>query len=92
MQDAVYNGIQCGIGSNGKYHNSLIIGNIFKNLGIGNGFGVAVETRGDNNLVAYNEIYNSHPDAFLMFGSNNRWVNNYIHDLSEVSGGHSVRL
>ncbi len=87
FRDARYNGIRMGV--NDISNNSLIVGNTFLNFGIGNGSGVAVGTRGESNIIAYNEIDNSHPDAFYMFGSNNRWLNNYTHDLSEASGGHS---
>lgn len=87
FRDGYYNGIRIGV--NDVIHNSLIIGNTLYNFGVGNGSGVAIGIRGNNNLIAYNEIYNSHPDAFTIFGSGNRWTNNYIHDLSEASGGHS---
>ena len=70
-------------------NNSLVIGNTFTNFGIGNGSGMAVGIRGNNNVIAYNEIFNSHPDAFLIAALYNRWINNYIHDLTEASGGHS---
>lgn len=91
FRDANYNGIRgLGAPSASNYtSNSLIIGNTFLNFGIGNGSGVAVCFPSDNNLIAYNEVYNVHPDAFYMFASNTRWLNNYTHDLSEASGGHS---
>lgn len=85
--DSLYNGIRVGI--NDHYHNSIIVGNIFSNMGVGNGSGVAVATRGNNNFISYNEVYNMHPDGFVMFGSNNRWMNNYTHNFSEASGGHA---
>ena len=87
FRDANYNGVRIGV--NDVINSSLIIGNTLYNFGVGNGSGVGIGIRGNNNLIAYNEIYNSHPDAFTIFGSNNRWTNNYIHDLSEASGGHS---
>lgn len=87
LRNANYNGIRIGLSD--TINNSIILGNTFYNFGVGNGSGVAIASRGDNNLIAYNEIYNIHPDAMVMFGSNNRWLNNYIHDLSEASGGHS---
>ncbi len=87
LRDATESGFYIGVSD--LINNSLIIGNTLSNFGIGNGSGMAVGIRGNNNLIAYNEIYNSHPDAFLMAGANNRWINNYVHDLSEASGGHS---
>jgi hypothetical protein len=90
FRDATYNGIRGTTPSSTNYtSNSLIIGNTFFNLGIGNGSGVAVSFPIDNSLVAYNEVYNSHPDGFYMFARHSRWLNNYTHDLSEASGGHS---
>lgn len=86
FRDATYQGIR--VGSGGTYGSSLIIGNDFSNLGIGNYSGTAVSTVGDNNLVAYNEVHSVDPDAFAMFGDNNRWIGNYIHDLLEQGAGH----
>lgn len=91
FRDANYNGIR-GLGAPSATNytrNSIFIGNKFLNFGIGNGSGVAVCFPSDNNLIAYNEVYNVHPDAFYMYASNTRWLNNYTHDLSEASGGHS---
>jgi hypothetical protein len=87
FRDALYNGIRLGV--NDFINNSVVVGNTFSNFGVGNGSGVAVGIQGNNNLISYNELYNIHPDGFVMFGSNNRWTNNYTHDFSEVSGGHS---
>jgi hypothetical protein len=89
--NTIRNGRESGIRcvTNGVINNSLIIGNTFYNFGIGNGSGMAVATIGANNLIAYNEVYNSHPDGFLMYAANTRWLNNYTHDFSEASGGHS---
>ncbi len=89
IRNGLGNGIRCGYGCSGVINNSLIIGNTFANFGIGNGSGMAVGTWGDNNFIAYNEVYNSHPDGFLIMGSHNRWIGNYTHDFSEASGGHS---
>src|SRR3989344_290143 len=72
-----------------RINNSLVIGNVFSNMGIGNGGGAAAVINGNNNLVTHNEIYNMHPDGFIMFGSGNRWTNNYFYAASEASGGHS---
>ena len=87
FRDANYNGIRIGLYD--EISNSLIVGNTFHNFGIGNGSGMAVGLRGNGNVIAYNEVYNSHPDGFLMAGSHNRWVNNHTHDFSEASGGHA---
>jgi len=91
FRDAIYNGIRGGgrASATNYMSNSLIIGNTFFNFGVGNGGGVAIVFPSDHNLIAYNEVYNSHPDAFYMLASNTRWLNNYTHDLSEASGGHS---
>ncbi len=89
IRNGIGNGIRCGYGCTGVINNSLIIGNTLANFGIGNGSGMAVGTVGDNSLIAYNEVYNSHPDGFLIMGSHNRWIGNYTHDFSEASGGHS---
>lgn len=87
FRDGNYNGIR--VGTFDQYDNSVIVGNTFSNFGVGNGSGMAVNVVGSNNLIAYNEVYNSCPDAFLMRGRNNRWTNNYIHDLNESYGGHA---
>ncbi|MFC1610378.1 hypothetical protein ACFL6C_05425 [Myxococcota bacterium] len=90
IQDCRYNGIRGGgFDRTNVLQNSLVIGNLFQDMGVGNGSGIAVNTPMDNTLIAYNEVYNSHPDAFYMFAANTRWLNNYIHGLSEASGGHS---
>jgi len=70
-------------------HNCLAIGNTFYDFGIGSGSSRATTLYGSNNLIAYNEVYNMHPDAFSLYGKDCRWIGNYIHDLSEESGGHS---
>ena len=87
IRDANYNGIRMGV--NDTMGNSIIIGNTFYNFGIGNGSGMAVSIRGNNNIISHNELYNCHPDGFLMIGTYNRFLNNYAHDFSEISGGHS---
>ncbi len=89
IRDAHFSGVRIGLTD--RIHNSLIIANYFENfgIGVGNGSGMAIAIRGNNNLIAYNEINNSHPDGFLMDGNYNRWINNYTHNLSEASGGHS---
>lgn len=87
FRDGNFNGIRGGVDD--RLHNSLVIGNRFQNFGIGNGSGMAVGARGNNNLYSHNEISNSHPDGFMIMGTNNRWTNNYTHGFSEASGGHS---
>jgi hypothetical protein len=88
FQDATYDGVR--LAATDLVSNSLIIGNLFQNFGVGNGSGVAMRIWGGaDNLIAYNELSNSHPDGVFMMGVRNRWLNNYTHDFSEASGGHS---
>ena len=87
FRDARYGGIRMQLTD--RLNNSLVIGNTFSNFGIGNGSGMAVSTAGTHSLFGYNEMYNLHPDGFGINGTYNRWINNYSHDLSEASGGHS---
>lgn len=72
-----------------RLNNSLIIGNVFLNLGVGDGGGAATVTQGTHNIFAYNEGNNLHPDMFAINGTQSRWTNNYLHHVSEASGGHS---
>jgi hypothetical protein len=72
-----------------RVNNSLIIANIFLNIGVGDGGGAATVTQGTHNIFAYNEGNNLHPDMFAMNGTYSRWLNNYVHNISEASGGHS---
>jgi len=87
FRDATYNGIRTGIFD--VTTNSLVIGNTFHSFGIGNPSGIAVNLRGNHNLFAYNEIHSVNPDAFVLAGTHNRWLNNYTHNLMETYGGHS---
>jgi len=88
FRDGNYNGIRAQIDAT-AYNNSLVIGNTFLNFGIGNGSGVAIHVRGDNNLFAYNEIYNVEPDCFYLMGEGNILYNNYGHDPDPyITGGH----
>jgi hypothetical protein len=88
MRNAIDNGIRCNIG--GRFDKSLIIGNTISEIGASSdGSGMAFTLRGDDDLVGYNEIYNSYPDAFGMYGDRVRYLGNYCHGLSEARGGHS---
>jgi len=87
MRDAGSNGIR--LGRDDVINNCLVIGNVLHNFGVGNGGGVGLNIYGNDNLVAHNELYNCHPDGISIKGSRNRFLNNYTHDFSEVSGGHS---
>jgi hypothetical protein len=72
-----------------RVHNSLVIANLFMNMGVGDGGGAATVTQGNHNIFAYNEGNNLHPDMFAINGTHSRWLNNYLHHISEASGGHS---
>jgi hypothetical protein len=77
-----------GAASTVRVNNSLLIGNVLKDM-VSNEAGiVAVYTAGDHNLYAYNECNHPDPDCFYTNGTYNRWLNNYIHNVTEV-GGHS---
>lgn len=78
-------GVDMGI--NDRLNNSIFIGNFIANMGSGSG--VAISHRGDNNLIAYNEITNMYPDVFAWSGSYNRWQNNYTYDNVSDSSYHS---
>lgn len=87
IRDGNYNAIRMGLTD--TCNQCIVFGNTMYNFGIGNGSGMIVNTIGDNNLIAYNEGYNSHPDGFSISGDSNRWIGNYIHGFSEASGGHT---
>jgi hypothetical protein len=88
MRNAVGNGIRCNIG--GRFDKSLIIGNIISEIGAtSDGSAMGITLRGDDDLVGYNEIYNSYPDGFGMYGDRVRYLGNYAHGLNETLGGHS---
>jgi hypothetical protein len=72
-----------------RHHNFVIIGNTFTAIGGGGGNGTAVSIIGNNNLLAYNDISGLDPDAFYCYGQNNRWLNNYIHNVLDTADLHS---
>jgi hypothetical protein len=84
IRDANYTGIGSGSYAD-RHHNFVVIGNIFTALGAG---GAAVSLRGNNNLLAYNEVDRPNPDAFIVDGNYSYFLNNYSHDPSD-GGGHS---
>jgi hypothetical protein len=86
IRDANYAGIGSGSYSD-RAHNFLVIGNTFTSIG---GLGSAIALRGNNSLFAYNEVAGLDPDAFLVDGTYNRWLNNYIHNLVDTSGHSDV--
>lgn len=72
-----------------RLNNSLVIGNTCLNLGVGDGGGACMVYEGNHSLMAYNTGDNLHPDFFAINGTYNRWLNNYMLNASEASGGHS---
>jgi hypothetical protein len=75
-----------------RLNNSVIIGNTLTDLGTSRAFGfcaTAIITHGSHSLLAYNNIGPVDCDAFGINGMYNRWQNNYLHDITEASGGHS---
>jgi hypothetical protein len=75
-----------------RVNNSLIIGNTLTDLGTSRAFGycaTGMATQGTHTLFAYNAIGPIDCDAFAVNGTFNRWQNNYLHDITEASGGHS---
>lgn len=71
--------------------NSLIIGCRFVDFGteLDPGSAVAFSTPYLDLLFMANEIENSRPDGVAMFGRRARYLNNYVHGLSESEGGHT---
>jgi hypothetical protein len=90
IRDADRGGVFSSLTS--RFHQSLFVGNVLSNFGAipsaaaGSGMGFGVY--GNNNLFAYNELTNIHPDGFIINGVGSQWLNNWTHDFSEASGGH----
>jgi hypothetical protein len=84
IRDANYTGIGAGSYAD-RDHNFVVIGNTFTALG---GGGAAVSLRGNNNVLAYNEVDRPNPDAFIIDGNYSYFLNNYSHEPSD-GGGHS---
>jgi hypothetical protein len=75
-----------------RFNSSVMIGNTLTDLGTSRAFGFcasAVVTQGTHSLMAYNNIGPIDCDGFAVNGTHNRWINNYLHDIRETSGGHS---
>ena len=88
IRDANYTGLGGGSYAD-RHHNFIVIGNTFTAIG-GRGFnGSAVALRGNDSVFAYNEVAGVDPDAFLVDGTNNRWLNNYIHNVLDTGDNHS---
>jgi len=88
FRDATNVGIASGSYSD-RHHNFIIIGNTFTAIGGTSGNGTAVSLIGNHNVVAYNDINGVDPDAFFVYGQNNRWLNNYIHNVRDTFDLHS---
>lgn len=70
----------------------IFIGNRFTNINvpdIGHGSGTSLFMFATHSIIAYNEIGPVDCDAFGYAGQYLRYLNNYLHDVSEASGGHS---
>lgn len=71
--------------------NSIIIGNRLVDFGTlaDAGTAMAWSTPHLDLLFGYNEIENSRPDGIQLYGRRGRFINNYVHGLSEQEGGHT---
>jgi hypothetical protein len=88
IRDANYVGIGSGSYAD-RHHNFIVFGNKFTSIGGGGGNGSAVALRGNNSVLAYNDITGVDPDAFQVDGTYNRWLNNYIHNVLDTFDLHS---
>lgn len=84
--NTIHGGERSGIsGGNVAYRlqNSIIIGNTFYDI-IDIPYAedsAAADVYGSNNLIAHNIVYDILPDAWKVFGVNNRIINNYAYNL-----------
>jgi hypothetical protein len=74
-----------------RLHNTIIIGNTFTHLNvpsIGSGAS-ALSIIGTHNVIAYNDVSETYCDAFNVFGTYVRLLNNYVHAMIDDSSCHS---
>jgi hypothetical protein len=78
-----------GLGTTERCNKCIILGNVVDQVRVGFGDGMGIIIRGDDSLIGYNEVDGADADAFAFHGDNQRWFNNYTHDLFENGGAHS---
>ncbi len=66
--------------------NSIFIGNTVHDIGATVGGGSGIVINGNDNFVAYNNVYDMSYIGYQQHGRNNRWYNNSTHNVTVASG------
>jgi hypothetical protein len=69
--------------------NSILLGNMLINIGIGGGNGTGISVIGNDNIFAYNDLDDMDPDQFSVTGQRNQYLNNYAHNIADTNDHHA---